>query len=459
MFSLKPKRILYRIIIPVAFLFGLTTLSTWFFSAFFLTRYLDQNLKQQMEQVSDAISQFPYILNPTVLNQLKEVIDAEIVLFDLHGSISASTITDGQLLDKIKLTLGHAQAPQLTGRTIQLGRAEYRTIIRPFSLSGKGGRLALLVSTRNADALRLRMLATTGIIALLAIVATTATGYYIARSITSPVEELLKATTKISEGRFGEKILIKTDDEIGALAGAFNRMGDELKGYEERVVRSEKLAAAGQMAAGFAHEIRNPLTSIKMLGQVLHKRMKNEPENQEMLGSLVQEIDRLDGIIAEMINRTRYGEPRKQWSDVNRLLLEVLSIAGGNIAAGKIVTALNLSSSIPQVFLDQEKVKQVVWNLILNAKEAMPLGGTMALSTRLFDTDSVEISVTDTGRGIAPEDAERLFHPFFTTKTEGLGLGLTMSRKIIEQHGGSLILENRPEGGANARVLLPVQIM
>jgi len=452
----RSRRILYRIIIPFTLLFGLTTLSTWSLSAYFITRYLDQSLKQQMEQVTGIISQFRFVLNPAILQQLKQVINSEIVIFDTNGRIFTSTISDPHILSKAQITPGDFQSLSPEGRDIQLGGVRYRTIIRPLTLSGEGSAfLSLWMPMDKADSLRQRILLSIGGIALLGIFAMAGIGYYIARSITSPIEELVKVTARLSRGDLSERARLDSGDEIGVLADSFNHMITEIRGFEERLVKSEKLATAGQITAGLAHEIRNPLTSIKMLGQVLQKRMKDEPENQAMLSSLVKEIDRLNRIIQEMIERTRPGELKRIWGNINQLMEEVVKVAEEGINAQNISIKQNLSDHLPNIYMDQEKLKQVLWNLILNARDAMPGGGQLTLSTEVADEGFVEICVEDTGRGISSEDMEGLFQPFFTTKPEGMGLGLTVSRNIIEKHGGKLTLENRAEGGAKARIALP----
>jgi signal transduction histidine kinase len=457
--TIRPTRILYRITIPFTLLLGLTALSIWFFSAYFITRYLDESLKQQMEQVTGIISKSHFILNPVILGQLKEVINAEIVLFDKDGRISSSTFSDSHILSAIQASQRDFPLHSMNGRDIKLGGVQYRAVIRPLAISGQeGGFFSLWMPLGPMDALRQRIVLSIGGIALLSLFAMAWISYYIARGITSPVEELVKVTARVAHGDRGEKVLLDSSDEIGTLANSFNHMIDALRNFEERLVKSEKLAAAGQLAAGFAHEIRNPLTSIKMLGQVLHKRMRKEPENQEMLASLVAEINRLDRIIQEMIDRTRPGELKRQWGDINAQVEEVVGVAEEGIRAENIAIRQNLSDNLPPVYLDQEKIKQVLWNLILNAKEAMPDGGLLIISTSASDDGFTEIAVEDTGMGISSDNVEQFFQPFFTTKPEGVGLGLTMSRKIVEQHGGKLILENRPEGGTRARVVLPMHL-
>jgi signal transduction histidine kinase len=341
---------------------------------------------------------------------------------------------------------------------MKLGDARYRTILRPLSLPEHGqAYLSIWMPTREAERLKRKIVLILGGITFFGILGMAAVGYLIARTITAPVEELVNVTEKISRGSLNERVRVGSEDEIGSLAHSFNHMIDQLMSYEQRLVESEKLATAGQMAAGLAHEIRNPLTSIKMLGQVLRSRMKNQPEDQKTLDGLVKEIDRLDRTIQEFINRAMPGELSLTKGDINREVREVIGVAEESLAAKDIVVHQDLSDDIPTISMDREKTKQVLWNLVLNAKEAMPKGGKLTVATKRVDKQFVEISVEDSGHGIADGEPEQLFQPFFTTKPEGVGLGLTMSRKIIEKHGGELFLENRPQGGIRARVLLPME--
>jgi signal transduction histidine kinase len=177
-----------------------------------------------------------------------------------------------------------------------------------------------------------------------------------------------------------------------------------------------------------------------------------------VLHSLVKEIDRLDRIIQEMIDRTRPGELQRRKENLNlKVVEEVLRLATESLSAQQIRMERHLDDSLPDVYADSEKLKQVLWNLILNAKEAMPKGGILRITTGRTEYGSVVLRVDDTGQGIVSQDVERLFQPFFTTKPEGVGLGLTMSRKIVAKHGGRLLLENHPEGGLSATVILPIE--
>jgi signal transduction histidine kinase len=457
-FGFKPKRILYRIIVPFTLLFAATSILSWLFSAYFITRYLDQNLKEQMEQVIGTISKSSYILNPAILRQIKDIVKADIVLFDHSGKIFRSTFPESGNLQKLKSTLIGYAAKDYEGKAMILEGRRYRTIVKSIVLPEKGSVfLSLWMPTAGETQLKTGIILGIGAIAFLGVLAMAGVAVLIAKTITAPVEALAKITDRIAQGDLSEKGCVDSRDEIGSLANSFNHMIDQFKAFEEKLVESEKLATAGQLTAGLAHEIRNPLTSIKMLGQVLHKHLKERPEDQNILGSLVKEIDRLDRIIQELIERTNPGELSRAWCDLNESVYEVLHVAEENLHAQHITIEQHPSPNLPQVFLDRQKIKGVIWNLILNACEAMPKGGRLIVSTETADNASVEISIEDTAPGIAAEDVEKLFQPFFTTKPQGVGLGLTMSRKIVEKHGGNLMLMSRPDGGTKASVILPVK--
>lgn len=455
----RRRRIFYRIILPFTLLFTLTTLLSWIFSAYFISRHMERSLKQQMEQVADLVARTGYILNPAVMHHLKHVLNSEIVLFDRNGKVLNTTFAtpvDYGLLQSV-LQTGANPERLFSGKHVDYQGVAYRTLLHPVSLP-EHGPVTLSIWTPAAELERLRgnIFLGLGAVSLIGILAMAVVGYFIARTITAPLEELVKVTEAVAGGKPKERAVVRSHDEIGALAQSFNEMIEKLAVSEKRLVESEKLATAGQMAAGLAHEIRNPLTSIKMLGQVLRGRLKDEPEKQQMLTSMVKEIDRLDRIIRELIERTKPGELNLEWDDLSRLVAEVTRLTGENLAARGIVIESALAPDLPKIQMDREKIMQVLWNLILNARDAMPQGGRIIVSAQSGDGATVEIAVDDTGGGYAADDPESLFQPFYTTKPEGMGLGLAISRKIVEKHGGSLILEKRPEGGARARVRLPL---
>jgi signal transduction histidine kinase len=455
----RRNRILYRIILPFTVLFTVTSVISWLFSANFIARHMEASLKQQMEQVADLVARTGYILNPGILHHLKHVLNSEIVLFDRNGQVFATTFP-APVDENLYQGVAQSSTPPapFVGKDVEYRGVHYRTVLHPVVLPIQGQAiLSIWTPVVEADRLRGNIVLALGAASVIGILAMAAAGYFIARTITAPLEELVKVTETVAGGDRQRRALVRSPDEIGVLAQAFNEMIEKLGTYEDRLVETEKIAAAAQLAAGLAHEIRNPLTSIKMLGQVLRGRLKDQDENQQMLDSMVQEINRLDRIIQEMINRTKPGELQLERNDLIQPVKEVVGLAKENLAAWDISIECHLDSRLPQVYMDREKIKQVLWNLILNARDAMPGGGSIVISTRNGDNDTVMITVDDSGSGIGDADAERLFQPFYTAKPEGMGLGLAISRKIVEKHGGSLSLENRPDIGTRAKVVLPVR--
>ncbi|MEW6521688.1 MAG: ATP-binding protein [Thermodesulfobacteriota bacterium] len=451
------KRILFRIILPFALLFSIATVTFWLLSSYLIGRYLQDDLRQQMVRVAGVISQSGYVLNPLILLQMKEVINAEIILFDEQGRIVNSTIAGGTV-DAVARELANGFRAGNGGEPIiEFQGLRYKTITQSLTIAGRGQAfLCLWKPVEEADQLRSRIFVTTGWLALVGILAMTLAGYLIVRTITLPVEELVGVTGRIAENDFSQRAVVRSNDEIGLLARSFNRMIDQLQDYEKRLVESEKMATAGRMAAGLAHEIRNPLTSIKMFVQVLHGRLQGQRDNQQMIASLLQEIERLERIIEQIVERARPGELHRRRGNINEQLAELLALAAPSLQAGNIRLESRLSDALPELSYDPEKMKQVFWNLLNNSREAMPKGGMIEISSAPLP-DGVEITFADSGLGIQDGNVDLCFKSFYSTKPEGLGLGLSTSRKIVEKHGGTLELANRARGGAVATIHLPVE--
>ncbi len=454
----KPGRILYRILFPYTALFAMTSVVAWLFSITLISHYLDHDLNRKVEKVAQVISRSAFIMNPVLLPQLKEIIQADVVLWNSSGHVLGSTFSGWQEeADFFKAFAPEGGEPSPAAREIFYLDRAYKVVSKPVSLSEHGlAFVSLWVSTEETAALEKKIIFIVGGITLLGIAAMAAAGLRIARSITAPVETLVQATGDIAAGGARRHVENSGPAEIGQLAEAFNTMIDQLQAYEVKLVQSEKLLAVGQIAAGLAHEVRNPLTSIKMFVQVLRGREDTPERSRKMLDLLGNEIDRLAMIIQQIVERARDTELRKESASLRALLDEVLAVAGENLRAAQIHWSVAVAEDVTDVAVDKEKIKQVFWNLILNAKDAMPQGGSLVITVGRREKDTIEVAFADTGSGLAELDQEKILQPFYTTKPEGMGLGLSMSRRIIEKHGGKLIFENRAAGGVRAALLLPV---
>ncbi len=295
-----------------------------------------------------------------------------------------------------------------------------------------------------------------------------ATGFA-ARSL-RPVRTLIDGVSRIRRGDYEAKIGVEGEDEIAVLAREFDAMAKALKEREsqlqqkqQELLRAERLAAIGRVSAQVAHEIRNPLSSIGLnvemlqdqLLEVQFKTVEEAKEATHLLSSVMREVDRLTEITEDYLRLARLPTPVKRPEELTRLILEVLGFAGEELERAGLKVITELPADPLPVSADEGQLRQVFLNLIRNAREAMPHGGTLTVTALPRDTQWLEVRIADTGVGIAPELRDRLFEPFFTTKQGGTGLGLPLSRQIVEAHGGRIEVESEPGRGTTFILSFP----
>ena len=281
---------------------------------------------------------------------------------------------------------------------------------------------------------------------------------HIGKNLTNPIKVLVNSTERVATGDLDEQCEIKTQDEIGDLAAAFNQMTRDLKQSRDQLIQAERLATAGKMSASFAHEIRNPLSSMRMLAQMLMQKPEMSVEkHQQSLRYILEEIERIDTIVKGLMDFARPTALNRIQQPLTPVLQAVLALMEANLAHHQIQLVLDLSPVTPEVQFDSDKLKQAFMNVVLNAMEAMPQGGEVRVST-FTKTDRICIKVMDTGVGIPEEDLERIFEPFFTRKTKGTGLGLANVKRILEEHGGDVEIESRLGTGTTVLIWLPVGV-
>jgi len=237
-----------------------------------------------------------------------------------------------------------------------------------------------------------------------------------------------------------------------------------LKEAEAQVRRTERVAALGQLTAGLAHELRNPMGTIKTSAEMLARQVGQENEiAREMAGYITEEVDRTNSLITRFLEFARPTQHlRLEPGDVHALLDRVIARFDRDKSGTTGVSVIrNYSPDVPPVSFDGELLEQVILNLISNAAQATRSGGVVTVKTRMAGPEggapAVEISVIDTGSGIEPKNLENIFNPFFTTKPEGVGLGLAICSKIVDEHGGTIAVESTPGEGSVFRVYLPVE--
>ena len=311
--------------------------------------------------------------------------------------------------------------------------------------------------------------------------------------IVAPIRELSRASKDIAEGRLEQHVPVRTGDEVGELSESFNRMIDDLIRYrediehwnqtlEERVaertqqlaeaqaklIQSTKLAAVGELAAGIAHELNNPLAGIYAFLQVFAKTLRSrsireldEEEARSFEENLVhveREIQRCKSTIGSLLTFARVSEKQFMRIDLNKVIMDTLAFTKSNLEKGNIEVETHLAENLPQVKGDFNELQQVFLNIIVNARNAMPEGGRLVVATSSASDDhTVKVSFSDTGEGIKPENLEKIFDPFFTTRDpgEGTGLGLSISYGIIKDHEGEILVKSEPGIGSTFTIVLP----
>jgi two-component system sensor histidine kinase HydH len=206
-----------------------------------------------------------------------------------------------------------------------------------------------------------------------------------------------------------------------------------------------------------AHEIRNPLSSLKGFATYFRQRYGGEPDDVKVADIMIQEVDRLNRVITELLEFSRPMELKRKGTDLAGLVRHVLRTVEGQAREKGITVKTALSSGFPEAFIDPDRMTQVFLNLFLNALAAMDKGGVLSVSVTRHDKGSLRVSVTDTGTGIRKEDSGRVFDPYYTTKPSGTGLGLAIVHRIVEAHGGEIRLESEPGKGTTFTILLTTE--
>ena len=322
------------------------------------------------------------------------------------------------------------------------------------------------------------------------------TGYFAAYRIVTPIQILQKGAALIGQGNLDHRLDIHTNDEIEQLANEFNNMAIELKGFysaleqkveertgelkeaQSRLIQSERLLSMGQVAAGIGHELRNPLGVIRnsvyyLKGKISYK----DPKIIKHFNIVEKEITNSNKILSDLLN---FSQPLKltlRLMDINKVIEE--AVACNNIPE-RVNVLKELDTNISPFQLDRDLILQVFNNIILNSIDAMQDGGTLAIKTAFrphavdlqsnsvkqergilskvysLKSDFIEVSFSDTGKGIAEESQSKLFNPFFTTKAKGIGLGLAVSKMVIEEHKGSIEIMSKVDKGTTVTIRLPV---
>ncbi len=300
--------------------------------------------------------------------------------------------------------------------------------------------------------------------------------------ICDPIQGLLEQTKALSKGDLTARIERTAQDEIGELGRSFNEMAEnlaqaqlelkdwgntleqkvekrteEIHAMQDQLLRSAKLASMGELVAGIAHEINNPLTGILMFASLSAKNPDLPPQVKDNLELIVSETGRCAKIVRGLLEFARESIPEKKLDSINRIIRQTLELVAQQTIFQDVKIHCHYEEFLPQLAVDADQLQQVFLNMLINAGQAMPNGGRLSISTALVE-DAVRIVIEDSGVGISQDDMNRIFDPFFSTKAQtGFGLGLSVSYGIIRNHGGRVDVESNPGQGTKFSIFLPLQ--
>src|SRR5246127_5002809 len=282
--------------------------------------------------------------------------------------------------------------------------------------------------------------------------------------IERPLEELMETIGRIRRGDLTSRVsFAKRDDDIGQLGRKFNEMVEQLDQnrreldelHNREMARAEHLATLGELAAGLAHEIRNPVAGIAGVVDVMGKELPVHSPSRAVLGEVQREVFHIQAILNDLLSYARPRPPDFHPADLNTTIEQAILLSRQQALTKPIQIQFEPNSSLPKVLHDPALIQQVVLNLLLNGIQAISGSGQIRVSlTR--DGEQAMIQVSDTGRGISAEALPKIFKPFFTTRSEGTGLGLSLAKGIVQSHGGNIEASSTPGKGSHFKIWLPI---
>jgi signal transduction histidine kinase len=426
---------------------------------------LTSRVVAQVRNTAAVISQSDFALNPSILRSARQIAGADVITYTVNGAILATTLDERRQRSLIATVATPDPARQALAQTdgavvVRQGACDFPCFVAYARVAARPDTVvAVVAETSDLTAATRAVTRTILLAAALSLLVMILVSQAVARRVTAPLDALVAFTREVSPSDSTRRAPVG-DDEIGRLAAAFNDMLDRLDRSRDALVRSEKLALAGLLAARVAHDIRNPLSSMKMQTQLLGSRLGPDVENRSLLDAVLRDILQLESVVRDLIELARPGELKRRPTSLNEVVGAVLQQLSPQLAYRKIAVERTLAGDMPPVNLDVERFRQVLLNVIGNAADAMPTGGTLKVATESGDGGSMLVlDVSDDGVGIDPTIGSRVFDPFVSTKRDGVGLGLVNAKAVVESHGGTIELTSIEPRGTRARIRVPVSTL
>lgn len=458
------QNIYFRFFVPfTGILVGAMFLAWWIATAL-SSATLERRLDDQLGHATEVLAGGVFPLTGDLLNRLSELLRADIVLLGPDGQVALNTLPpeDPEISEFIRRLL-----PEISdGRALSaVSPSGYKVVMRSLQ-SGRDRRFVAVAAVASLQDVRTASRRTAVWLAGAAVLATlilAIAGHYLARSITMSIRKLCVMAERIADGDREVRAVVETVDELGALGDALDRMAERLGSYEREMAEQSRLSALGEMAARIAHEIRNPLTAIKLNLELLGESVTGT--GQGRVAKLLEEIERLELIVSSSLSVARPATLQIADTDLNEIINDVTGLMHAQLAHQGI-ELLSDQAELSRAPLDAARVKQVLLNLINNAAAKLPGGGTIRVSSDIAsDGQAVVLRVEDSGPGIPEAEWDSILsRPGQSNSAETasgkLGIGLTVCQELIGLHGGRIEVDRAPRlGGARFTVYFPVSII
>jgi len=455
-------RLHHRIVIPFAVVALAATSASAFLALSVISRAFEDRMLTQVLNTADVISRGGFAFNLAILRSVKTLVGVDVITFDDGGAILSSTldvegsevvrtVTAAPLADEARAAGSLGVVREITCYELPCF-VSYRPVVdRP------GVMVAVVMQSGETEAAVRAVARTIFLTAILGLAALILVSQVVARRVTAPLEQLVRFSQQVGDGSTLRAAV--GDDEVGRLGRAFNQMLDRLDESKIAMVRNEKLALAGLFAARVAHDIRNPLSAIKMQTQLLRARFGAAADRQSvaMLEAVHRDILQVESVVQDLLDLARPGELKRAPVGLGTVVDDALEHVAPHLAYRKIQIQKQVDPRLPPIPLDASRFKHALLNIIGNAADAMPTGGTLTVTaTMQTDAADLRLDVVDTGSGIDPALLPNVFDPFVSSKRDGIGLGLVNAKAVVEGHGGRIEVAPVPSGGTRVSMWLPI---
>ncbi|HYL76826.1 MAG TPA: ATP-binding protein [Bryobacteraceae bacterium] len=349
----------------------------------------------------------------------------------------------------------------------ELTRTTNEATVTAIPLPGRDNQLLAILLVENSRAelanLKASIRGTALLVGGIGVLLGLALSFWTASRVTRPLRQLASSVRQVAGGDWDTRSTVESRDEVGQLAGDFNRMTEQLVEQRDRMIQAERVAAWRELARRLAHELKNPLFPLQITIENLQRARQTSPQQfdevfRESTSTLLAELENLKLIVGRFSDFAKMPAPQLEPVDLNRIAREVIALFDAQIhAPGRppVETSLRLDENPATVSADPEQIRRALRNLVLNALDAMPKGGTLAIRTERTD-GKMALEVSDSGEGLTPEECERLFTPYYTTKQHGTGLGLAIVQSVVSDHKGTISVHSEPGKGTTFRIELKV---